>query len=403
MAKQADAMETLRSIAVIAAKDVAQRSRDRSAYIMGLIGPLALALILGATLGGADDPSAFELGLAIEDGGAVGDGFRQVLLDLEADGVVAMTSASGRTDLDRLVDDGAVDAGFHLGAGFSDAAQSAEPATITVVGDPGAPVATDVAEAIAATFAAELDYVTLATVSVLTTEGGAGDADRIGELTAAARSQPPLIDLQPIETDGRGVDLSSYYAVSLSVFFLFFSVQSGVLSLLEEREGGTLDRIMMAPIPTSAVVVGKMMSSLIIGVLSMVVLVVVTSLAVGAQWGDPVAVGVLILVGVVVAIALAMLVAAVAKTAEQALSYASAAALVFGLLGGTFFPISRAGGLLSKVSFLSPHRWLLDAFRDVSFGAGVGDLGPTLAVLLGFTVVVGGIGLASARNGLVRS
>ena len=109
------------------------------------------------------------------------------------------------------------------------------------------------------------------------------------------------------------------------------------------------------------------------------------------------------LVGVVVAIALAALVAAVAKTAEQAVAYAAAAALVLGLLGGTFFPISRAGGLLSVVSRASPHRWLLDGFREVSYGAGVDELGVTLAVLGVFIVVVGGTGLAAARRGLVRS
>jgi ABC-2 type transport system permease protein len=396
-------VRSLLSVLVIAGKDIAQRSRDRSAYIMGVVGPLALALIMGATLGGADDPSAFALGLAVEDSGPVSDGFRGVLADLEADGVVVVTAVDDRADLDRLVADGDVDAGFHLAAGFSDAVQSAQGATITVVGDPGAPLTTDVAEAIAAAFGAELDYVALATASVLMAEGAIGDATRTGELSAAALAQPPPVDLVPIETDGRGEDLSSYYAVSLSVFFLFFSVQFGVLSILEEREGGTLDRILMAPIAKSAVMVGKMMSSLVIGILSMVVLVVATSLVGGAEWGDPFAVGILIVVGVVVAIALAMLVAAIAKTAEQAASYASAAALVLGLLGGVFFPISRAGGLLARVSWLSPHRWLLDGFRDVSYGAGIGDLGPTLAVLGVFTVLVGGFGLVSARRGLVRS
>jgi ABC-2 type transport system permease protein len=396
-------VRSLLSVLVIAGKDLAQRSRDRSAYIMGVVGPLALALIMGATLGGADDPSAFALGLAVEDDGPVADGFRGVLAGLEADGVVAVTAVDDRADLDRLVADGDVDAGFHLAAGFSDAVQSAQATAITVVGDPGAPLTTDVAEAIAGTFGAELDYVTLATASVLMAEGAVGDATRIGELSAAALSQPPPVELVPIETDGRGEDLSSYYAVSLSVFFLFFSVQFGVLSLLEEREGGTLDRILMAPISKSAVMIGKMMSSLVIGILSMVVLVVATSLVGGAEWGDPVAVGILIIVGVVVAIALAMLVATIAKTAEQAASYASAAALVLGLLGGVFFPISRAGGLLARVSWLSPHRWLLDGFRDVSYGAGVGDLGPTLAVLGAFVVLVGGFGLMSARRGLVRS
>ena len=396
-------MGWFRSVLVIAAKDIAQRSRDRSAYIMGLVGPLALAFILSGTLGAVDDPSAFELGLADEDGGSVADGFHALLADLEADDVVVMTTARDRADLDRLVDEGEVAAGFHLGPGFSDGVQGGRPVSISVVGDPGSPVATDVAEAVAGTFAAELDYVSLATASVLATEEGAADGDRASEVTAAALAQPAPIDLVPTETEGRGADLSTYYAVSLSVFFLFFTVQFGVLSLLEEREAGTLDRILVSPIPTSAVMIGKMMSSLVIGVLSMIVLVVATTLVIGAEWGNPLAVAVLITAGVLVAIALAALVAAVAKTSEQAMSYASAAALVLGLLGGTFFPISRAGGLVSTVSFASPHRWLLDGFRDVSYGAGVGDLATTVAVLAGFAVVLGAIGLALTGRGLVRS
>ena len=249
------------------------------------------------------------------------------------------------------MDDGQVAAGFHIAAGFSDAIQSARSSTITVVGDPGSPVATDVAEAIARAFAADVDYVSLATTSVLTVEGRAEDAGRVAELTSAALAQPTPIELVSIQSEGRGQDLSTYYAVSLSVFFLFFTVQFGVLSLLEEREGGTLDRILMAPIARSAVLVGKMMSSLLVGVLSMIVLVAATTLIGGAEWGNPVAVGVLIVVGVTVAIAVAALVAALARTAEQAVAFAAAAALVFGLLGGTFFPVSRADGLLATVSF----------------------------------------------------
>ncbi|MFW2332930.1 ABC transporter permease, partial [Ilumatobacter sp.] len=253
-------MASWMAILVIAAKDVAQRSRDRSAFIMGLVGPLALALIMGATVGGADDPAAFELGLAVEDDGSVAEGFGGALADLEEDGIVEMTTARDLADLERLVDDGQVAAGFHIAAGFSDAIQSARSSTITVVGDPGSPVATDVAEAIARAFAADVDYVSLATTSVLTVEGNAEDAGRVAELTSAALAQPTPIELISIQSEGRGQDLSTYYAVSLSVFFLFFTVQFGVLSLLDEREGGTLDRILMAPIARSAVVIGKMMS-----------------------------------------------------------------------------------------------------------------------------------------------
>lgn len=65
-----------RPIAAIAAKDIVQRFRDRSEYIMGVIGPLAPVFIMSATIGAADDVSAFESAVADGDGGEGGDGQR---------------------------------------------------------------------------------------------------------------------------------------------------------------------------------------------------------------------------------------------------------------------------------------------------------------------------------------
>ncbi len=396
-------MDLIRPIGVIAAKDILQRLRDRSVYIMGIVGPLVLAIIMSGTVGAADDVSAFELGIANNDGGEVAAGFETALAELEADNIIELTRAADRPALDRLVDEGDVGAGFWIAPGTSTALASGEPVELTVVGDPGSSIAVDVARAIADTFVAELDYVAVASTAALEAEGADDDSRRRGELAAAAAAFEAPITLAPVETDGRGRDLASYYSVSLSVLFLFFTVQFGVLSLMEEREVGTLSRIMTAPIPPAAVVLGKMASALVIGLASMIVLVVATTLIVGAEWGDPAAVGVLIGAGVTVAVALSMMVAAAARTAEQAGAYATIAALVLGLLGGVFFPISQAPGLLEAFSYASPHRWLLDGFRDVSYGAGLGALGSTLAVLLGFIVAFGGVGLAWARQGLVRA
>ncbi len=395
-------MRVLRPVLAIAAKDIVQRSRDRSAYIMGIVGPLALVFILNGTLGAVDEPAAFELGFVDADGGAAAAGFLATLADLDGDRVIELTVADDRAALEQLVDDGELAAGFVVPAGFTRTIEQGGTAEITVVGDPGSSVAVDVADAIAAAFAAELDYVSVATGSVLTAAGGAVAPEQGDEIAAEALAIAPPIELDPTEAEGRGSDLASYYAVSLSVFFLFFTVQFGVLSLMEEREGGTLSRIVVAPVTPAAVLVGKMVSSLVIGLVTMVVLAVATTIVVGASWGSPLAVGILIVFGVVTAIAVAVMVAAFARTAEQASAYASIAALVLGLLGGTFFQISRASGLLATISYVSPHRWLLDGFRDVSYGASIAELGPTLAVLSGFIVVVGGVGLVSAGRGLVR-
>ena len=395
-------MGLVRVIGVIAWKDIVQRLRDRSAYIMGIIGPLALVFIMSATVGAADDVSAFEFAVADGDGGEVSAAFEALLADLEADGTIELAVAADRAALDGLVDDGDVTAGFFIPPGFSAKAVAGGEAELIIVGDPGSPIAVDVAQAIADSFVEELDYVAVATATVLEVEGAGGGAQRVGEIAAAAVALQPPIGLAPVETDGRGSDLASYYSVSLSVLFLFFTVQFGVLSLMEEREVGTLSRILMAPIQPVAIVLGKMASALVIGFTSMVVLVVATTLFVGAEWGDPIAVGLLILAGVSVAIALSVLVAAAARTSEQAGAYATIAALVLGLLGGVFFPIGDAPGFLEALSYASPHRWLLDGFRDVSYGGGLGSLGPTVAVLAGFIAVLGGLGLAWSGQRLVR-
>ena len=44
------------------------------------------------------------------------------------------------------------------------------------------------------------------------------------------------------------------------------------------------------------------------------------------------------------------LVATVAKTAEQAANWQAMVALVLGMLGGSFFPVTQAGGLIEKLS-----------------------------------------------------
>jgi ABC-2 type transport system permease protein len=383
-------------MAVIAAKDLLQRSRDRSAYVMGLVAPLGLVFILNSTLGSVDESITFDFGLVVTDGGEIAAGFEDALASLEAEGIVAVHRLGDRDALDEAVARGELPAGFAVEEGFSAAVRSGEPSQITVVGDPSASLSVGVARSIAESYAHEVSSLTIAVASI---QAAGLVVDDPGQLAATGGEAP--ITLIAERTEGRGYDAASYYAISLSVFFLFFTVQFGLLSLLEEREVGTLNRLLASPIPAGAVLAGKLGSSFVLGVATMAILVVATTVVVGATWGNWLAVAVLIVAGVLTAIAFASLAAGVARTAEQAGTYGSLIATVLGLLGGAFFPLSEAPGYLNAVSYLSPHRWLLESLRDVSYGAGVGELGTALGVLGAFIVVAGGVGLASAGRRLV--
>jgi ABC-2 type transport system permease protein len=170
-----------------------------------------------------------------------------------------------------------------------------------------------------------------------------------------------------------------------------------VTSLLEERNDGTLARLLAAPISRASILGGKLLTSFLLGIISMIVLVVATSLLFGASWGNPVGVAVLVVAAVLSAMGIMALIATLARNADQAASWQSVVAVVLGLLGGTFFPVSQAPGILSRLTFVAPQAWFLRGLGDLRGG----DLSvvwvPALA-MLGIAVVVGGIAMTRLRH-----
>ena len=234
----------------------------------------------------------------------------------------------------RLVDRGTVSAAIVIPAGFSAAVARGNPARMPVLGNVDNPISSLVAESIARSYASRIDGVRIATAAA----GGSARAARL----AAAAEQP--IAIQDVSTRRKELDPATFYAAGMAVFFLFFTVQLGVSSLLDERRDGTLARMLVAPVRHGSILVGKLLTSLVLGVVSMVVLAVATHFALGAHWGNPLGVALLIVAGVLAATAVMALVATLARTPDQAQSWGSMAALVLGMLGGSFFPIAQAGG-----------------------------------------------------------
>ncbi len=386
----------LRPAMLIAAKDLKQRLRDRSAIVLAVVVPLGLAFILSATIGGAGEGD-FTIPVAIADldGGDVALGFRGLLDDLEAQGLLEVQEAPDAAAVAALAEDGEVSAGYVLPAGFSVAATGSEPTAIEISVNPESDIGADVATAIAQGFASEVTAVQV-TISAALASGASGD---IGALIDSAVAQGSPIQLQATELEGEGgFDFATFYAIGIAVFFVYFTVQFGVLGLIEEREKGTMTRLIAAPIPPTMILLGKLLSSFAVGVGSMIVLWLATGFAMGAEWGDPLGVVVMIVAAVLSAMGITALVATFAHTAEQAGGWSSIVVVVLGLMGGTFFPISQASSVLANISFLTPHRWLMEGFLDLSAGDGLVDVLPSVGFVVAFGVVTGLIGLLRARH-----
>lgn len=376
---------------IIAGKDLRQRLRDRSFFILGIAAPLALSYVLSLVLGSALETGFDPVYVVVDEDQSSTSA--QIAATLDEIGFQTL-AAESRVDAVDMIDSGEASAGFVLPPGFGAAVNSNQATDITVLGNRGAEISTLVAEAIARGVAGEINAIQLSVGSALALGGGPPE-----ELAKEAVNQAPSLSLNEEVAGTRQLDPKTYFAVSIATFFLFFTVQFSVLSLLEEQRDGTMARLLAAPINPMTLLVGKSLSSVVMGLISMAVLVVATTLLLGAVWGNPGGVIVLSLSGVLAAMGVGLIVGSFARTAEQAQQYASIVAVVLGFLGGVFFPISQTEGVLASLSQLTPHFWLVRGFGD---NAGVGSFGDVLTAsgwVLGFAVVTIGVG-ALRRNRL---
>lgn len=361
----------------IAAKDLRQRLRDRSAYVFAVIAPLGLAAVLSAII--PDEQSLeFPFGVLDRDGGAVARAFSEDVLG----GLGEEFTIESLDDEDvarRRIRDGDLSAVYVLPAGFSQATTAGQtPPPIEILANPDRPIGRSVAEAIAQGFVGRLD-ATRAAVSVAIASGA--DPATAPQLAASIATARPPIALGDLTAENRRLDAATGVAAGMAVFFLLFTVQFGVTGVLEERRVGTLPRLLASPIPSWTVTAAKGLVSVVLGVVSMAVLVVGSSLLLGATWGDPLGVAVLVVAGVLAAVGIMGVIAAYARTAEQAQVAGSIVAVVFGMFGGSFFPVTGTGAL-ATLTFATPHAWILRGLGDLQAGGGVSEVVTEAAALL---------------------
>ena len=255
-----------------------------------------------------------------------------------------------------------------------------------------------VARSIAEGYAADLNRARLSVATVAAKSSGRPSPARIASLAArAAAAAAPLRVLADISASTKELDNKSFFSAGMAVFFLFFTVQFGVTSLLEERNDGTLARLLAAPVSRASILGGKLLTSFLLGVISMAVLAVATTLLFGASWGNPLGVAVLVVAAILAATGIMALIATLAKNAEQAANWQSVVAVILGLVGGTFFPVSQAPGVLSRLTFVAPQAWFLRGLGDLRGGSISVVWVPALAMLV-FAAVTGALAMTRLRR-----
>jgi len=176
------------------------------------------------------------------------------------------------------------------------------------------------------------------------------------------------------------------------------AVVSTALSIVREKENGTMEQVRMAPISTPAFVIGKTLPYLILsqisGLLVILASMVLFGLPVRGSWLDLSIVLAVFLVG---ALGTGLLVSTMAETQQIALQAAMLLAfLPTFMLSGFIFPISSMPVALQYITTVVPAKYFLIALRGVVLkGLGLRALWQPLGALVVYAIVV--LGLSAAR------
>jgi ABC-2 type transport system permease protein len=179
-----------------------------------------------------------------------------------------------------------------------------------------------------------------------------------------------------------------------AVVFALFAGQFGVLTIIEERRSGTLQRMLASPTSGSTIIIGKLFATFVIAVVQLTLLLLALTLIAGVVegrlvfiWGD----NLLAITAVILTLALGVaglgvLLMALAKTPEQAGPIGAVLNIIMGAVGGGFgFPP------VVPVAYLSIVYWGTDTFSKLSLGST--DIGLNLLALLLFGGLLFGVGL----------
>ena len=180
-----------------------------------------------------------------------------------------------------------------------------------------------------------------------------------------------------------------------TVMFAFFLISVMARSFIAERDNGTLKRLLLAPIGTASVLIGKTVPFFLTSVVQCSLLFVCGRLLFGMSWGpNPIYLVPVILCTSLAATSLGLLLATMVHTDQQVSSYGTTLILVLSSVSGCFFPREMFPPLLKRLSLFTPHGWALRAFDGVLTQTSVDVMLVTncCAMLVLFAVIFFGLG-----------
>jgi ABC-2 type transport system permease protein len=398
----------VRRIATLAWLNLLQVLKDRVSLGMFIVLPIMLTFLFGSALGGGER----RISIAVND---------QDVTPYSKAVAAALPSASyalravDEESARRMASSGEVAAAIIIPAGFGEDLLGGVDTTVTVVKDPRSTAAIAVVQTIDGSvkrLAADA-----AVISIV--RSAFRDAGRISAAPVSApapadiyayadrlwKPVPPLSVREEAVTASRvrgGATMATgfqQYSLGYTLMFMMFMGLGAAGGFLEEREQGTLARLLVTPTSKPVLVAGKVAGIYATVILQASILVGAGALLFGVPWGqDPLAVVLLIGTFGLATTGLGVMVSTIVRTRGQMSAVTAVLAVVLSMLGGAYWPLDIVSPAMRAVAYFTPTGWAMIGLTDVVVRyQGVAQaLLPSL-VLFGMAAIFLAVGIARLR------
>ncbi|HHW42795.1 MAG TPA: ABC transporter permease [Desulfotomaculum sp.] len=220
---------------------------------------------------------------------------------------------------------------------------------------------------------------------------------RAADVADAMVDDPPVtVTLKEASSGQRKITPFEANVPGYAVMFILFGTTGAAGSLLQEKEEGTIRRLLTMPVSRASILGGKMTASFLQALAQAIILFAVGHLVFGMWLGkDLLALALVILATCVAATGLGMLLAALCRTRSQVTGISVLIVLAMSSLGGSWWPLYIVPEWMQRVAHITLTAWAMDGFNALlTYGGEISDVVVPVAVLLGMGAIFFAVALS---------
>jgi ABC-2 type transport system permease protein len=363
-------------------KDLLEFSRSKLRLVMLVLMPLFMMVVVGFIFPSGSSISDTPIALANMDNGSMGTSFITQLNTINnKTGMMKLSTAKDYDDIKNMLQNNEINGGIIISENFSSNLLAGKQGYITVVIDQSNPqMSLTIQGVLSKTIEAMGEQMAIHQLNI-----------KYNVSTTQATSM-----VKPYTVQSKGIvpgepNYFQFVAPGIIAMVVMMALMTGLPHAISyEKDIGTLDGMLAAPINRLSIILGKVIAQTIRGMIQGFIILILAVVLFGVVIeGNILLVIFLILLTVFSFVGLGILITSFTENEETATMVMMTLMFPMMFLSGVFFPLQQMPWYMQGIAHFLPLTYATTALRKVMvLGADISAVGTEILILVGFGIVL---------------